>query len=101
MRRLTATLCLTLAVLLLIPFGVQAGEIDGKAVLCDANEQTIKRGEDPFGLIFENGTVAKWGIKGYRKVLIHEAGYTTKGSKEIEWWRYGIRHSLSRDALFL
>ena len=79
---------------------MQAGEIDGKAVLCDTDEHAVKTGKDPFGLIFENGKVAKWGINGYRKVIIHETNYTIEGSKTIEWWKYGIRQYLPRDKLF-
>jgi len=86
---------ISLTVFLAIPIGVQASELDGKAVLCGADEKSIKQGKDPFGLIFDKGKVAKWVIEGSRKKQLYKWDYYLKGSRQVRW---GGR-TLTRDTL--
>ncbi len=46
-----------LAILLLLPLSVSAGELDGKALIC---VDTDERYQTPFGIEFKNDVVLRW-----------------------------------------
>lgn len=102
MKKLIAAISFT--VFLAIPFGVQAGDIDGKALLCGDIPKEYPKGsaayemaakQDPIGLVFDKGEVVHWFIEGYRKKKTENI-YTLRGSNTV-YWRRG--HSVERDTL--
>jgi len=46
-----------LAILLLLPLSVSAGELDGKGIICVNTDERYKR---PFGVEFKNDVALKW-----------------------------------------
>ena len=72
----------TLITLFLASAGiVQAGELDGKALLCTSNYYT----HHVYGLVFEKGKVTRVHVKGYSKSTIYKASYRLYGTKDVRW----------------
>ena len=46
-----------LAILLLLPLSVSAGELDGKGIICVCRDERIER---PFAIEFKNGVALRW-----------------------------------------
>ena len=67
-----------------------AGELDGKSLLCEPSN----RGPHLFyGLVFDQGKVARHDVKGYSKVIAYNRPYRLEGTKLVRWGTYSPRAS--------
>jgi hypothetical protein len=83
----------TLITLFLASAGiVQAGELDGKALLCTSKYTT----QPVYGLVFDKGKVTKWQITGYSKSTEYNHNYRLDGTTVVRWLSY---HFLNRETL--
>ena len=92
-----------LAILLLLPLSVVAGELDGKAIICVNSDE---RYQTPFGIEFKNDVVLKWVIWAKGTVAKLQVLYPEDvapkywASATTVTWREG-RYRLSRETLAL
>ena len=69
-----------------------ANELDGKAVTCGYDKDGKLR-----NLVFEEGKVWEWGVKGYSKVPKYSYSYSLVGTRGVRWAN-GTEH-LDRETL--
>jgi hypothetical protein len=85
MRNLTATICLTIAVLLGsvgINESAVAGDIDNKGIMCFGEK--AKHTNEDVAYWFANGAVKRWSIKGNRITSkIADKNYRLKGTNTV------------------
>jgi hypothetical protein len=71
---------------------VQAGDLDGKALLCTDGNKSFTY---TFGLVFDQGKVTSWMVKGYIKTIQYTQQYQLRGTTYVDW-KFG---SLNRETL--
>jgi hypothetical protein len=75
---------------------VQAGELDGRALLCNSSNDI---NYPVYGLVFEKGMVSKWQMEGYSKKVSYSASYEVRGIKKVRWWLTYKWYYLNRETL--
>lgn len=73
---------LLLLSLLPITVQVQAGELDGRALLCKENRTGINR---DYGLVFGDDKVSKWSVVGYERKQQYSVAYKLLGTSLVRW----------------
>jgi hypothetical protein len=71
---------------------VQAGELDGKALLCTTNYSIHY---PVYGLVFDKGKVRKLVVEGYSKTILYTQEYFLTGTKVVNW----LNSALNRETL--
>ena len=60
---------------------MQAGELDGKALLCVSQDKI----HPVYGYVFDKGKVTRRQVKGYSKVIKYTKTYSLRGTSIVIW----------------